>query len=267
MLRRALRSVIWPLLAVPGWAAPLVREAPNATAVPVNQFVVAGNACGPAALLNAFRFGNLDWQRACAALAGDSDKERLLHMIREIGMRPSKHLPGHPRWSRRGVGVADLRDMADEMTQGRYLPLLGSEVFFTGPRETPAKLLRRVYQRLETSLAKGLPPVVSLRRYALRRQPGSAAQWVVIDAHFVTLTAIPRALEKHARAFPVSYIDPAGGKRCQGTIGIPGHPGFADAAGQFFCLEADFPQCAVGKKSLRRGEETLLAVAAAIGRW
>ena len=267
MWRRVLSSLAWPLCGGLALAAPAAREAPNISAVPANQLVVAGNACGPAALLNAFRCGSPDWQRASKALAGTDDKESILKIIREIGMRPSKHVPGHPRWSRRGVSVADLLDMANEMSAGQFLPQLSAEVFFLGPRETPEKLLRRVYQRFDTALTKGFPPVVSLRRYALRRQPGMAPQWVVIDAHFVTLTAIAHKLDKTARAFSVSYIDPWGAQRCQGTIGIPGRSVFADAAGQSACLEADFPQSGVGQKMVRRGEESVLAVAAAIGRW
>lgn len=267
MFRPALRSLLLPLLGMPVIAAPLTREAPNNHAVPANQLLVAGNACGPAALLNAFRFGSRDWQRPCNALAGNNDRERILTIIQEIGMRPSKHVPGHPRWSRRGVSVADLRDMGNEMTVGQALPQLSEEVFFLQPRETPEKLLARIHQRLDTSLGKGLPPVVSLRRYALRRQPGKAPQWTVIDAHFVTLTAIPRKLDKQARSFSVSYIDPWGGRRCQGTIGIPETPVLADSAGRSCCLEADFSQSAVGKKLVRRGEQTVLACCAAIGRW
>ena len=257
-------------LAAPvGMAVPGTREAPNISAVPANQLVVAGNACGPVALLNAFRFGNSDWQRPAKALAGSNDKERILRIIREIGMRPSRHAPGHPRWSRRGVSVADLRDMANEMTLGQYLPPVSGEVLFLDGRETPQHLLHRVYQRLATSLTKGLPPVLSLRRYALRRpkKPGQAAQWVLIDAHFVTLTAVPRQLDGSARAIAVSYLDPWGGKRCQGSIGIPARPLFADAAGNSSCLEAVFPQTQVGENQGPRGEETVLAVAAAIGRW
>lgn len=267
MWRRVLGSWGLPLC---GWwavAAAAAREAPNISAVPANQLVVAGNACGPAALLNAFRCGTPAWQRASRALAGSNDKERIATIIREIGMRPSKNTPGHPRWSRRGVGVTDLRDMANEMTAGLFLPLVREEVLFLKPQETPDQLLRRVYQRLDTSLAKGLPPVVSLRRYVLRRQSGAAPQWVVIDAHFVTLTAMPRLLEKNARVFPVSYIDPWGAQRCQGSIRIPEHAVFADTAGQSSCLEVDFPQTIVGKKLVRRGEETVLVPAAAIGRW
>jgi hypothetical protein len=267
MLQRAVSSLFAPLLALSAAAAPEMREAPNPAATPANQLVVAGNACGPAALLNAFRFGNTHWQRASDAIAGENDRDRILRIIREIGMRPSKHTPGHPRWSRRGVSLADLHDMANEMIAGHYLPQFSQEVFFLKPRETPEKLLRRVHQRLEKSLAKGLPPVVSLRRYALRNTKGSTRQWIVIDAHFVTLTAIPRKLDKHARSFSVSYIDPWGGKRRTGTIAIPDRPVVADAAGESSCLEAVFPQSSVGRNRVSKTEETALAISAAIGRW
>ena len=262
MLRRAISSLLAPLLGLSAMAAPETRDAPNPAAVPADQLRVAGNACGPAALLNAFRFGNAHWQRASQAIAGKDDRESILRIIREIGMRPSKHVAGHPRWSRRGVSLADLRDMANEMVAGHYLPQFSEEVFFLKPRETPEKLLRRVHQRLETSLAKGLPPVVSLRRFALRK-----SQWVVVDAHFVTLTSLPRKLDKNARSFPVSYIDPWGGERCQGVVRIPQRPVLSDAAGNPSCLEAVFPQSSVGKKRIGKGEQTLLSVSAAIGRW
>ena len=259
-------ALLW--LAATAAAAPATRDAPNLAAAPANQLVVSGNACGPAALLNAFRFGDPAWQRAATALAGSTDKASLLRIIREIGMRPSKHAPGHPRWSRRGVSVLDLQDMANEMRIGQSLPPLSAEVLFLTSRETPQQLLHRVYQRLDNSLAKGLPPILSLRRYALRRQPATAApQWVVIDAHFVTLTALPRKLARSASGFAVSYLDPWGGKHCQGNIGIPALPVLADAAGSSACLEADFPQTPARTNPPPGGEKTVLTIAAAIGRW
>jgi hypothetical protein len=248
-------------------AASPLREAPNPTAAPANQLSVAGNACGPAALLNAFRFGAPHWQRASSAVTGDNDREKILTIIREIGMRPSKHLPDRARWSRLGVGLSDLRDMGNEMTIGHSLPQLAEEVFFLKPRETPEKLLRRVHKRFDTSLAKGFPPVLSLRRHALRKQPGKAAHWVVIDAHFVTLTAIPRRLEKHPRSFSVRYIDPWGGRHCEGVIRIPELPLLVDGNGAACCLEAVFPGTPVGLKRLRSGDASVLVLAAAIGRW
>lgn len=267
MFRLAIHSAVMVFAVWPVTAAPEIREAPNAGAVAVDQLCVSGNACGPAALLNALRFGNGDWQRAANAVAGANDKERILRVIREIGMRPSKQIPGVTRWSRRGVGLSDLRDMGDEMTIGQYLPQLREEVFFINPRETPEQLLRRVHQRMETSLAKGLPPVVSLRRFKLGKSASPVADWVAVDAHFVTLTAIPRKLDKQARGFDVGYIDPWGGRKCQGVIRLPVGTAFADATGRVCCLEAEFPRTLVGKNRVGKSEATILAVSAAIGRW
>lgn len=245
----------------PLFAGPL-REAPNATATPADQLVVSGNACGPTALLNAFRFGNSDWQRALDNIKGATDKERIYCLIRESGMRPSQHLAGHTRWSRKGVNIADLCDMANETTRGRMLPLVSQEVLFLKKGETPEKLLRRVQQRLDVSLAKGLPPLLSLRRY-VRRDGG----WVVLDAHFTTLLSLPKKLEKGARSFPVTYADPWGGKIRSGTIAIPQRPVLSDPSGISPCLEAVFPDSSVGKKLVRSGEQSTLTLAAALGRW
>ena len=241
----------------------LARAAPG----PANQLVVAGNACGPTALLNAFRFGNPAWQRASNAIAGDTDKQRISNIIRQRGMRPSSHLVGHPRWSRKGVNIADLCDIANEMTRGHFLPLVSQEVLFLTPGETQEKLLKRVHQRLATSIAKGLPPVISLRRYAKRGHDSKPPEWIVLDAHFVTLTAVPHKLDKGAVSFPISYIDPWGGKICQGGISLPGRPILADSAAASPCLEAAFPQASVGKKAIRPGEPTGLTVSAVLGRW
>ena len=73
-----------------------------------------------------------------------------------------------------------------------------------------------------------------------------------VDAHFVTITSVPRKLETGATSFPVIYVDPWGGKICQGDIMIPVRGILADGAAGSPCLEAVFPQAAVGKKLVRR---------------
>lgn len=249
-------------------AQPLL-EAPNGGAQPVNQLSIAGNACGPAALLTAYRFGNENWQRAGGSIAGENDKQRLSYVIRNVAMRPSRHLGGRPRWSKSGVNVADLCDISNELTAGQYLPQVRYEILFLKPRESQEKLLRRVHDRFAESLAKGLPPVISIRRFAKRK-----AGWTIIDGHFVTVISMPKKLEKGSRSFPVSYIDPWGGKRCEGQISISDR-GFlaAPAEGQAVdptlspCLEAVFPQALVGRNKVQKGEETVLTLSAAIGRW
>ena len=239
-----------------------MRDAPNFTATPANQLVVAGNACGPTALLNAFRFGNGDWQRASNRITGTTDKERIYTLIRECGMRPSSHLKGHPRWSRKGVNIADLCDMANETARGQMLPLISQEVLFSKKGETQEKLLQRVHQRLDTSLSKGLPPILSLRRYVLR-----GTEWMVLDAHFVTLIRMPQKLDHGARAFSITYADPWGGKISTGSIAIPERAVLSESASTAPCLEAVFPQSSVGKKLVRSGDLTMLTLSGALGRW
>lgn len=266
MLRLALNSILLLAFSLSVVAAPPLLEAPNPVATPADQLPVAGNACGPTALLNAFRFGNADWQRACSAVPGENDRQRIQYIIRGPGMRPSAHLAGRPRWSRSGVNIADLQDIANDLTRGQYLPQVTQQVLFRQPGETPEKLLRRVHRLFGTSLTKGLPPVISLRRHVLRNRDG-IPQWTVLDAHFVTLISLPRKLDRHARSFPVTYIDPWGGKVRQGTIAIPLRPLLAATVEDSPCLQADFPTAAVGSKLVRRGETSVLAAAAALGRW
>ncbi len=248
-------------------AATPLREAPNSQASPANQLVVAGNACGPTALLNAFRFGSPAWQSACTAIAGTNDKELICTIIRESGMRPSASIKGRPRWSKNGVNLVDLCDIGNELTRGHFLPLLSHEVLFTKPGESQNELLTRVHQRFETSLEKGLPPIISLRRYVHRSQKGKAPEWIVLDAHFVTITSVPRKLETRAASFPVTYADPWGGKICHGLISIPTQNVLANVTADSPCLQAIFPQASVGKKLIRPSESSVLTAVAVLGRW
>lgn len=241
-----------------------MKEAPNAGGTPANQLVIAGNACGPAALLSAFRCGDKNWQRAANAVPGENDRQRLRTIILREGMRPSKNLGGRPRWSKSGVNVSDLCDMANELTQGLYLPGLGYEVLFLKPKETPAKLLDRVHGRMVKSLDKGFPPVLSIRRFVKKR-----GTWTVVDGHFVTIIGVEKKLVKGEQGFAVTYLDPWGGKResgriviSQATFQVGGNdPMLAP------CLEAAFPKASVGKSKVGKGEATFIATSAAIGRW
>jgi hypothetical protein len=248
-------------------AEPLLREAQNLGSQPANQLLVSGNACGPAALLNSFRFANQDWQRATRTISGETDRQRIYTIIREYGMRPSKTITGRPRWSKNGVNLADLCDIGNEIKQPHFLPTLEHEVLFSGQRETQEKLLLRTQKRLDESLARGFPPIISLRRYALRRHEGKAAEWVVLDAHFVTVIAVPRKPSAGSRSLSIRYIDPWGGKVAQGMIVIPNRGVLAATPQDSPCLEADFPQASVGKKMVRAGEISVLTVSAVLGKW
>lgn len=180
--------------------------APNPQAKAANQLAIAGNACGPTALLNALRFGAPPYQTAAAAIPGNDDRAQLRHIIIQHGGRRSTLIPQRNRWSRRGINAADLTDIAHELTAphgARRVKLIlpqGHDAFHT------------TYRQLAQSLRRGFPPIISLRRYAGTQ---------VIDSHFVTVLQVPDQLPADATSFSMDYLDPLGARKCQGKIHIP----------------------------------------------
>jgi hypothetical protein len=239
-----------------------MSQAPNGGARPANQLEISGNACGPAALLSSFRCGNPAWQKAAAALPGENDRARLRHWIRHHGLRPSETLKGRTRWTAAGINVEDLVTAANEMSRPLYLPMIGHDGLYLRGRETPGKLLRRSRERLQGSLEKGIPPILSLRRQVLRN-----GQWISVQGHFVTVIAVPRKLGRGDTGFPITYLDPWGGKRCEGWIRIPEQALLVKQGGISPCLLAEVPAANIGKKAVRRGETTVVIPETVIGRW
>jgi len=227
-------------------AAPAVVDAP-----PFNQLTVSGNACGPAALLNAFRHGNAGWRSLADTLPGDTDKGRLSYTIRAYGLRPSGQLRGRTRWSRAGINVTDLTDLGNDLAATRLLPSLRNEVLLPHARESTEHLVARVHDTLSSSLAHGFPPVVSVRRQVFRN-----GAWITVESHFITLLQVS---SPDSTGISVSYIDPWGGRKCTGH--------FQTSTESMLGLEADLPSTPVGKRLVHPGEKTLVTVSAAIGRW
>ncbi|MGC4015167.1 MAG: hypothetical protein QM755_11730 [Luteolibacter sp.] len=114
-------------------------EAPAPMAInqpPFNQLEVSGNACGPAALLNSFRYGNSGWHSLVESMPGTNDRERLSYTIRAYGLRPSGQLQGRTRWSRAGINVSDLTDLGNDLAATRLLPKLHAEVLSPSTSES-----------------------------------------------------------------------------------------------------------------------------------
>lgn len=259
--RRRIEFFLLPLIAA-GCHASEIREAPRADAVPVNQLAISGNACGPAALLASFRSGSEPWQRAATSLPGTTDREQLGQWIRRHGLQPSATLKGRRRWSNAGINVEDLVAATNEMTRPLYLPAVAQDDLLIRRGEKPEAMLKRAHQRIEKSLAKGIPPLLSLRRFVLR-----GGKWVPLQGHFVTVTTVPRKLGRGQSAFAFTYLDPWGGKRTQGEFRIPPATILAAPGQDSPCLEVLVPSANVGKKEVRRGETTVVIPSAVIGRW
>lgn len=169
-------------------------------------------------------------------------------------MRESASLPGRARWSRNGINISDLKDVANEISAGKYLPQLKNSTLVISPIETPEKHLRRVHAKLATSLSRDIPPILSIRLFTKR-----AGKWTPIQGHFVTVTSVPTRLERGVTSFPVQFIDPIGGKFRDGTIQIGSDPGIN------FFTQANFSGVTIGRSSLRPGENSYLTAAAVLG--
>lgn len=252
-------------LLIPGaLSAQGLLKAPNKNAEPINQRRAYGNACGPASLLNAFQYGDTKWQKAYKAVPGTNSRSRIRYVISAWGNKPSKHVKGVNRWNiKQGINLLDLTDMANEMRAAHFLPKVKNEIFTLRSNESRSKLLFRSHSRMAKSLQKGLPPIISLRRYAYRyNQEVGQKSWWPIRAHFVVVIEIPASLPPGSQSYKIRYVDPYGGFVRSGTINA--------AAGQFHnspFLTANLPKTPVGKSFVKAAEKTELCFSAMIGRW
>lgn len=261
MLRNTFATLIAAALTLTAYAQEL-RLAPRQDARPVNQLKIAGNACGPAAVLNSFRFGNDKWSHSISLVPGREDRELLSQWIRRYGLRPSSNLRNKPRWSAQGINAEDLVFAVNEMTRGLNAQRLAYETLVLGKKETDYKLLLRTHDRLDESLDEGVPPILNLQRFVYRR-----GNWQLLQSHYITIIGVQKKVSRRDHEFRISYIDPWGGVRRDGKIRMPSHQGKNDPPQKLPLLHAILPDTPVGLPQVRRGESTLLVPAGVIGYW
>lgn len=259
---RSLRKLVLGVVAAVSTALADELQAPAIGAGPVNQLEIAGNACGPAALLASIRCGDARWQELGRLLPGETDRDKLRYVIQSHGLTDSASLRGRKRWSRDGINPEDLADVAGELAALRQLPAPEVRDLFRRSRETPAGHLKRIHGLLAGSLKRGLPPVLSLRRYVQR-----GGRWESVQSHFVTVVGVPKKLPRGDASFSFTYFDPWGGRRAVGHLALPAMSLLADPSGRPTSLVALVPDADVGSRKVRAGEPTAVVPAVAIGRW
>lgn len=259
MVRRLaiLGLFLFPLSSNADWL-----ERPNASSPPVNQLRTHGNACGPACLLDAFRSGNSKWQKSIAKIKGKSDPEKIKTIIATHGVRGSRLDPKKRRWNTRyGVSGNDLADMANELKSERWMGTVRAKILFRKERQKETDLLRQTHKQLVSSMKRGLPPILRIRRVAWRSPQGTKVKaWLTVKRHFLVLTGLPEKIPRGATSFAVTYHDPWGGKKLRGTIRIND-----EKTAGLPTLVADFPQSIIGKDLIQRSEPTSLSISSAIG--
>lgn len=250
-------GTILPLAAQDQWLTTPVPDSP-----PVNQLHTDGNACGPACLLDAFRSGGAKWRKSLARIEGKDDAAKLKKIILTYGRRGSRLDPGRYRWNGRfGINLTDLGDIANELRTERWMPEVKTSILFRKKRESQEALLKRTHRLLSTSLKKGLPPILRVRRVAWRANAGSDVKaWLTVKRHFLVLTGLPAKLPRDATSFPVTYHDPWGGHRYRGTIQITDQK-----SSGLPTLVARFPESRIGRKLIRQNEPACLSLSSALG--
>ena len=253
---------LWLLLALPLFSQTNWLNAPVPDSPAVNQLRTSGNACGPACLLDSFRSGGEKWRKSLEKIPGSTDTEKIISIIKGHANKASHLDKTKPRWNpRAGVSGEDLAGMANDMRTSSWMGTVKFKTLFRDSRQSSQDLLLRTHRSLAKSLKKGFPPIISIRRMAYRRIPGSTVKsWLSVKRHYVVLTGFPEKLPANATSFPVTYHDPWGGKKLKGTIQI------ADSKTHSLgTLVATFPGSKIGKNLIRSGEPTVISFSSAMG--
>ncbi|MFT5905006.1 MAG: hypothetical protein ACI9E1_000596 [Cryomorphaceae bacterium] len=243
--------------------------APNSEAKAINQISIQKNGCGPASLINAYRFGSPKWNAATNKIVGDTDKEQFDFIVRYYGRIFSSYSRASMRWdARSGINGLDLTDLANDFQSRRKiaLPQLKHTTHFIKSKRGHKTLLTATHEHLTKSLRSGFPPLISIKRFAQR-----GTRWRQVHGHFVVLYEIPGSLPLNATAFEIKYIDPWGGKIKTGTIKIPEKAFFATNNAEKKptfrkspTLTVDFPQSSLGRNLVKKNERSATILAASI---
>lgn len=246
---------------------PVITPKPDAKAL--NQVSIHKYGCGPASIINAYRFGSPKWNTALSKIVGETDKEKFNFLVRYYGRKFSRNARASMRWDdRSGINGLDLTDLANDFQTRRKLtlPKLKHTTHFVKSTDAHKQLLFDTHKHLTKSLRAGYPPVMSIKRFAQR-----GSLWRQVHGHFVVLYEIPGSLPLNATSFEIKYIDPWGGKILTGTIKIPEKAFYAvnnAAKKPTFrkspTLVVDFPQSSLGRRLVKKNERSATVLAASI---
>ena len=243
------------------------------TEPPANQLRVFDNSCGPVALYNSLHYGSGPWKELLGQLEAEEAREKIRSIVRIYGSRPSYAGNGARRWhGRHGINAQDLTAVGNDLRNGRRLPALELATYFQGPKVENTRLLKNLYKDLKSSLKRGFPAIATLQRYRTRKTRQGRVFWGIAQSHFVSIIAIPDKLERNARTFDVTYIDPWGGTVLKGAIqappsrfptGVKGNAAF-DPSQAPAAPRALFPGTRVGLRDIPKGQQSVLILSGLI---
>lgn len=183
----------------------------------IDQNIFSAKACGPAAVLNAVKFGAPEvYQR----LLGSDEETRLRYVIDRYFRKASVIRDGARRFHEAsGVGHADLAAAMRDLAEEHGLPEVQAGEILRKDDEMEREFVFRVHRLLRGSLRKGVLPIVALRSQVSRQDSETGEwRWEAMADHFVVITSVPDELHEKELGFSFEMIDPAGGYTSTGFI-------------------------------------------------
>lgn len=176
----------------------------------VNQRLHSANACGPASLMNALKFGDSELNQVYKKLSGSNDSNKLHFLIeRHFRSRPSVVGKGLKRWGFQGVYVKDMAQSSNEL-----LGELESSYLDREKGETDREQTLRIHEWMHDSIERGFPPILSLRSFIVRTRPENDMEprWEMVFHHFVVVCSISALNGEQATGFEAKVVDSNGAK-------------------------------------------------------
>lgn len=187
----------------------LAQEIP--AIVPIDQRDYAGsdNACGPATVMNFLKHGGPEFAPAYEGLVGRDDATKLRFLVdRFFRTRPSLADPSRFRWGVHGVDCEDLAAGLNELLAEHQIAPLRALAPVREKEEKDAEFLARIHREMGRSLRKGLPLILSLRAYYVKRREEKDLEphWEIAAHHYVMVEGFQNP--EPTVGFDLEVLDP-----------------------------------------------------------
>lgn len=189
----------------------------------IPQSAIGPNACGPTALLYAFKLGRKDMREAYDKLGGSGDSEKLRSIVQTYGARESQTKYHRVRLeAKNGMAPLDLFATASDMLSTaatKAAPLLQQTMARKESEAASGSFLARIHESLKRSIANKVPVVSIIVPYIGTYKPEKNMNlWSEHTGHYVVITGVPERLHPGALGFTFEYLDPATGRASQAMI-------------------------------------------------
>lgn len=176
----------------------------------VDQLDYSTVSCGPASILNSFRFGNPERLKFYNSLKGDSGLDKLKNLIEKYFQGKSDYYKSSDVIDEEGVRSLDLLKRTNNILEGSGIREVNGCYLDRQPQETGRHFVKRIARMLKGSLDKGVPIIAVVAAYSTKNEREKMG-WERVGGHFVVIRSIKIDPSKEVLSFDCNYIDPEGG--------------------------------------------------------